>query len=344
MAPSGQFGSKIKMLIIHYLWIKIVHIIIYSCLTDGGILPQENKLKRSLLSLISVLVLTGCSSLSSIAYTPTQTAQSWLTLQPYVEFQIASKTVVLVQPTTTTLVYLLGLVAIGAGLYFFRIQKGQRSRVWWGIALVLWGIGALFAGTSYEAFSYQLKCVGREVCAWTSWLEVVYLVLSVASLNAMLMAEAYACATGKLRKILIGYAVASMAVYLVAAAIGSLVPLQFLISFDLLILVGAPNLVIFLVLNGWRYSQLKRRMDLALLGTWAWLVLTIGAYFLYYLSGLSQKLWQQGHWFTENDVLHIGLILWMVYIMRVVAHRVEDKPEHPSIIPEAVVNNSANAH
>jgi hypothetical protein len=88
-----------------------------------------------------------------------------------------------------------------------------------------------------------------------------------------------------------------------------------------------PNLVIFLVLNGGRYAKHKKRMDLALLGTWAWLILTIGAYFLYYVSGLSQKLWAQGIWFTENDVLHIGLIIWMLYIVGLVSRHVEDLPE-----------------
>jgi len=74
-------------------------------------------------------------------------------------------------------------------------------------------------------------------------------------------------------------------------------------------------------------------MDLVLLGTWAWLILTIAAYFLYYILGVSKKLWAQGIWFTENDVLHIGLIIWMVYIMRFVARRVVDEPELEQGLP-----------
>jgi hypothetical protein len=34
-----------------------------------------------------------------------------------------------------------------------------------------------------------------------------------------------------------------------------------------------------------------------------------------------------GNWFTENDVLHIGLIIWMLCIMRVVSRQVVDEPE-----------------
>ena len=65
-------------------------------------------------------------------------------------------------------------------------------------------------------------------------------------------------------------------------------------------------------------------MDLALLGAWAWLVLTLGAYFLYLMLGITPTLWARGVWFSENDVLHIGLIVWMIYLALVVAPRVRD--------------------
>lgn len=284
-------------------------------------------MKRPLPFLLAVLFLSGCQSLESIPYTPAQTPASWLQMQPFIKFQIASRTVYLVQPSTTAIVYLLGVIAIGAGLYFIKIRNTQWSRLWWGIALLFWGLGALLAGTSYEAFSYAIKCTGRSACIWTSWWEIVYLLFSVASLNTMLVAQAYACASGKLRRRLIGYAILSMAVYTLVVLAGTFIPVKFLISFELLILVCVPNLVIFLVLNGVRYARHSQRMDLVLLGTWTWLILTIGAYFLYYLSGLSQKLWAQGIWFTKNDVLHIGLIIWMLYIVGMVSSQIVDLPD-----------------
>lgn len=294
------------------------------------VLCARNKkidMRRSLLWLVTVLILTGCSQLDSIPYSPRQTPETWLSIQPFIEFQIGSRTMLLVQPTTTVIVYFLGLIAICSGLYFLRIRNTQRARLWWGIALLLWGGGALFAGTSYEAFSYQIKCAGREACIWTSWWEICYLILSVASVDAMLVAEAYSSAAGKWRKILSLYAFIHIAFYATTVVIGAIVPIKFLISFEWLILVAAPNIVIFLILNGWRTYKLRQEKELVLLGAWVWLVLTIGAYFLYLTSGLAQRLWARGAWFSENDVLHIGLIIWMVYLALVVAKRIEDEPD-----------------
>jgi hypothetical protein len=125
-------------------------------------------MRRPLPWLLSLLLLTGCTRLDAIPYAPPQTAATWLTIQPYAAIRIGSHEVILMQPSTTFFVYLLGALAIGAGAYFFRIRQGQRSRLWWGSALALWGAGALLAGTSYEAFSYAIKCAGRPACVWTS--------------------------------------------------------------------------------------------------------------------------------------------------------------------------------
>ena len=281
-------------------------------------------MKRSSPWLLPLLLLTGCARLDAIPAAPSQTAATWLTIQPYAAIRIGAREIILVQPSTTFFVYLLGVLAIGAGLYFFRIRQGQRSRLWWGVALILWGAGALLAGTSYEAFSYALKCAGRPACVWTSGWEVGYLILSVASVDAMLLAVAHACTTGRARRALTIYAVANAAAYLVVVLVGALIPVRFLISFELLLLFAAPAVGVFFILNGRRYARLRDGMDAALLCAWAWLALTLGGYFVYLLLGITQTLWARGVWFSENDVLHIGLIVWMIYLARVVAPRMED--------------------
>jgi hypothetical protein len=148
-------------------------------------------MRRAAFVPLLLFTLSACGRLDDIPYTPAQTPESWLKIQPYAEFNFASQNILVVQPSTSFIVYLLGLIAIAVGVYFLRIRGPQRSRLWWGIALLFWGVGALLAGTSYEAFSYTIKCAGRNACLWTSWWEVLYLILSVWSIDAMLLAVAY---------------------------------------------------------------------------------------------------------------------------------------------------------
>jgi len=270
------------------------------------------------------LLLSACGRLESIPYVPTQTPETWLQIQPYLQFDFASKSMVFVQPSTSVIVYLLGILTISVGLYFLKIREGQLSRRWWGIALLLWGLGALLAGTSYEAFSYAIKCVGREICLWTSWWEILYLIVSVWSIDAIMLAVAHSSAAGKLRKILSIYAVANGVLYFIIVMIGALIPVKSLISFELLLVIAAPSIVVFFVINGWRYYTSKLDLDLVLLATWFWLGVTIAAYFLYLTSGNTALLWAKGLWFSENDILHIGLIIWMLFIGFALAPRLKD--------------------
>ncbi len=277
-----------------------------------------------LLFLLTSFLLTACGQLDSIPYTPAQTPETWLQIQPFAEFQFASQNIIFVQPSTSIIVYFLGILTIAVGLYFLKIRNDQHSRLWWGIALLLWGIGALLAGTSYEAFSYAIKCAGRTACLWTSWWEVLYLIASVWSIDAMTLAVAYSSTTGKLRKSLSIYAIANAVLYFIIVMIGAFIPIKFLISFELLLVVAAPGIIAFFIINGWRYYKYKINQDLVLLGTWIWLGITIAAYFLYLISGNTAALWAKGFWFSENDVLHIGLIIWMFYIAIALAPQVKD--------------------
>jgi hypothetical protein len=279
---------------------------------------------KRILFLLALLSLTACGRLDTIPYTPAQTPQSWLQIQPFTEFKWAGQNIIFVQPSTSAIVYFLGLLTIAVGFYFLKIRAGQRSRLWWGIALLLWGLGALLAGTSYEAFSYAIKCAGRDACLWTSWWEILYLIVTVWSVDAMLLAVAYSSTSGKLRKALCIYALVNAVLYFIVVMVGVFIPVQFLISFELLLIVGFPGIFAFFLINGWRYFKHKLKLDLVLLGAWLWLGVTIIAYFLYLISGNTAALWAKGIWFSENDVLHLGLIIWMLYLAFVLAPQVQD--------------------
>ncbi|MBK7320299.1 hypothetical protein [Candidatus Villigracilis affinis] len=277
-------------------------------------------MKRFFLLLPFLFFLSSCGRLDTILYVPQQTPETWLQIQPYLEFN----RLVIVQPSTSIIVYLLGVLTIAVGLYFLKIRDGQRSRFWWGIALLLWGLGALLAGTSYEAFSYAIKCEGRTACLWTSWWEIAYLIVSVWSIDAMMLAVAHSSADGKLRKWLSMYALINAVFYFGLVMAGAFIPVKFLISFELLLVVAAPSVIAFFAINGWRYAKYKLDADLVSLGAWLWLGLTIAAYFLYLISGNTAALWANGIWFSENDVLHIGLIVWMIYLAVALAPRIRD--------------------
>ena len=70
------------------------------------------------------------------------------------------------------LVFLLAGLWVASGVSFLRTRRGQRSRAWLGVALILGGVGAALAGVSYQAFSYELKCAGLELCRLTNGWEV----------------------------------------------------------------------------------------------------------------------------------------------------------------------------
>ena len=284
-------------------------------------------MRRSFFGVIAKAGWSGFSRLKTIRYTdPELTPANWCEAQPCVKIQIASREIILTQPTSTFLVYSLGLLTIGAGLYFLQIRNSEISRLWWGISLLLWGIGALLAGTSYQAFGYEIKCAGRESCAWTSWWEVVYLMFQQVSMDAMLVAVAYSCTGGSLQIILSIYALVNAAVYVILTLIGGIVPVKSLITFNLMVRISTPIFLILCILNGWRYYILRDSMDLALLGTWILLLLAMATYGLYDELDITQKLWARGKgiWFSQNDVLHICLILWVIYIVTVVANRIKD--------------------
>jgi hypothetical protein len=257
---------------------------------------------------------------------PTLTPENWCQAQPCAHIRIGAREIRITQPQSTFWVYLLGILTIGAGLYFFQIAQGDNARWWWGMALLLWGIGALLAGTSYQAFGYQIKCAGRPVCAWTSWWEVVYLMFQQVSVNGLLVALAYSSTTGVVQRILLDYALASSVIYVILALVGGLVPIKSLITFEGMVWVSTPAFVIFCLVNGWRYLRFGEAADLALLGGWIILLVTMLAYWLYMRLGISRRLWARGIWFSENDVLHVLLIGWVIYLVTAVAGQVQDLP------------------
>jgi len=239
-----------------------------------------------------------------LVYQPPTTPAEWCAQRPCVEMG----GVVLAEPWSSALVFLLALVWLGVGVFFLATRRGQRSRMWFGVSLVLGGLAAGSAGISYQAFSYELKCAGREVCALTNGYEIAYSLLQVASMSAMVVAVAYALASARARRAITVYAVLNLIVYVVVTIAGVLVPSAFLLSFELLLIFAVPALVIAAVLAVRRWSEsLARRV----LGVLVLLVLVQVAYLVYFALGITESLWRSGVYFSANDVLHVGMLAWL---------------------------------
>lgn len=228
------------------------------------------------------------------------------------------------QPSSTIFVYLLGIITIAIGIYFLKISKNNKSRKWWGFALLFWGFGALSAGTSYQAFSYEIKCAGKDFCSWTSWWEIYYILLTAASISSMLIAFSFTCLKWKWKKALLYYAIFSFLIFSFLLMFGAFTLSKFLISFEFLLVFAFPNIVILFIISFFRYFKTKNKMDFYFIITWIWLAIVITLYFSYLILGFTDVLWKNGFWFSENDVLHIALISWMFFIAFKLSKEIKD--------------------
>ncbi len=269
--------------------------------------------------------LAGCGRLDAILVEPPLAPDQWCTTRPCTTLA----GVVLDQPFGTLLVFALAGLYVAVGWQLGRSADAQRSRLWWSRSLVLGGIAAALAGTSYQAFGYELKCAGRAACRWTDWFEVVYMVLQNVSVDCMVVAVAYSCSRGRGRQALLAYAGLNAAAHLVVTVLGILQSERFLLSFELLLLFSTPAFFVALAINGSRYLRLRQPLDGALLGGWAWLFATNALYYAYLLSGFTDQLWQggAGWYFSENDVLHVGMIGYVWYLHRRIAPHIRDLAE-----------------
>ena len=252
----------------------------------------------------ATLILSGCG-VDTLLYQPQTTPEEWCTQRPCVEVG----GVVLAEPWSSALVFALALLWIGVGIYFLASRRGQRSRQWFGISLVLGGLAAGSAGISYQAFSYELKCAGREYCVLTNSYEIAYSLLQVASMSAMVVAVAFALAGERVRRAIAGYAIINVAVYIVITIAGILMPSALLLSFEVLLLFAVPALILVAVLAIRNWQELLARRILWVL---VLLVLVQVAYLVYFSLGITESLWASGVYFSANDVLHVGMLIWLV--------------------------------
>lgn len=242
-------------------------------------------------------------------------AQTWFKIQPVARYKVGRHTLTITQPSSTFWVYLLGLLTCYVGYIYWHQADGEMSRQLWSIGLWLWGVGALLAGTSYQAFGYQLKCQGRDHCVWSNWWEISYMILQQLSINFLLAAVAYSSTHGGFRTGLIVAAISLSIVYTGMTLFVAFKPYRKWLTFEWMSFISKPFVIFMLLLNGWRFISTGLASERSQLAIWCGLLMCMLAYWLYGKSGLTQKRWHsQKKWLSENDVLHVTLIVWVIYI------------------------------
>jgi glucose uptake protein GlcU len=106
---------------------------------------------------VVILSVWSFSKTDSLLMLPLTTPDEFLSGMLYTTLSILDRDVILIQPSSTFLVYFLGVIMIVFGIYFLVTKNNQQSRYYWAIGLILRVISAIVAGSSYQAFGYELK-------------------------------------------------------------------------------------------------------------------------------------------------------------------------------------------
>jgi hypothetical protein len=256
--------------------------------------------------IVFVLFLLYIFMPEGILLEPLITPQEYLDTKPFIE--IFNKWIIIV-PSSTIIVYLLGIQITYLG--YSLIKDKQKL---WGISLLFWGLGTILAGTSYQGLGYELKCNVQTYCLFTSWFELAYLFVTAISISIMAIAFAEMFAKDKVKRYLSGYGKIAIIVYTFILLLGSILENELMISYELFTVFFMPLFVVFFVINIINYKKDRSRLDKTFIILWiAFLVVNL-SYYVYYFLGFTSNIYEQtGIWFSANDVLHIGLILWFLY-------------------------------
>lgn len=271
--------------------------------------------------ILIVLIISIFADYDGMKQLPLVTGEEFLNSQPYIKVG----DVILTQPSSTLIVYALGIFIVILGIRFLKKKQSHMSRKWWGVSMILWGLGALLAGTSYQAFGYELKCVGVEYCNFTDWWEIMYLLITALSIGMLVIAMSHCVAQGKTRKVMKMITFISIPLYAILLTIGSILPVKFLVTYELFSIFFMPHFIVFFILSIKEFRIKKDLMNKRLILTWILFLITNVAYYIYYWFGISEiVLNSTGIWFNQNDVLHVLLLGWMIYIWAALPATISD--------------------
>ncbi len=254
-----------------------------------------------------VLLSSGCAY-QQIPDAQGLTESTWCDARPCAD--IGSITIS--EPSSSILVGFLAFFTLFAGFQFLRINS--KAGKWWSLALLLTGLGAFSAGISYQAFAYEVKCLGNPVCQWTSGFEIFYNWLTVLGAGALLLAVVHSTTLKKHKHFITAFAGIVSVAYTGVLVIGMSLPSKFLLSFECMLLFSTPMMLGILIHHFGKRPHKHPELQKRYFVSWVLLFGTGFLYFLYLVSPIATSLWERGIWFNANDLLHVTMILWIAYV------------------------------
>jgi hypothetical protein len=261
--------------------------------------------------LVVVLLISFLSNFDLMKMDPLTTGEEFLASMPYI--MIGS--LLITQPSSSIFIFALSILIIIFGIHFLRDSQKSEARKFWGFGMIFWGVASLFAGISYQAFGYELKCLGNEYANWTDWFEIIYYLFMGTSICLLIFSMSYALVDGKTRKIMQWIALVCLPIYAILLVVGSIAGIKFLVSYELLCIFFMWHFIVFFVLNIKRYRKYHTEMDKQFIIAWSIFLLCNVIYYIYYLSGVSEVLYANFNiWFNQNDVLHVLMLGMFIYM------------------------------
>ena len=274
---------------------------------------------------LSFFVFTMFSKISALFMVPEIMTQAYIDQWPFYKLN----DLIIQQPSSSIISLILAIVTVALGFHYL-LSKKTRFSYWLGVNFIFWGLGALFAGISYQAFGYALKCVDLPRCTFTNWVELLYMTLTVISINVILMAYASLIRDYNKAVFLKRLALLSIGAYTIFQGIGMLIPVQFMISYEGMLLFLSPNIVIFIMLS---YRLRTEKLHHHLLILWLTFIGINLAYFVALFADIGALVLNSTRlWFNENDTLHVLLIIWMLaWWIMIPPHAYKQQPVDVSI-------------
>jgi hypothetical protein len=249
----------------------------------------------------------------SLLQIPTLTAIEYLEMKPYIH--IAN--IIIIVPSSTIIVFVLGIITIYIGIKLYKLDETYKK--YWGISLILWGIGTLLAGTSYQGLGYELKCSMQTFCLFTSWFELSYLYMTALSITFMAYAVAIKSLSKKYLDTYLVIVYIGFIFYTMSLVLGTIFEIKLWITYEWFLLFFLLYFVSFFVINFKNNKKTPNTFDKKLIFVWMLMLMINVVYFIYFYSGIPEILYDNYNiWFSANDVLHVGLIYWMYYIYKTI--------------------------